>query len=50
MLEAEKDSHVNKIADLRTLLRRVNKEGEKRINFIKNKNVIFDNKKSVSDK
>jgi len=39
MLEAEQDSHVNKIADLRCLLRKVNQEGEKRVNFIKNKNV-----------
>jgi hypothetical protein len=34
MLEAEKDSHVNKITDLRALLLRVNEEGEKRINFV----------------
>ena len=40
MLEAEKDSHVNKISDLRSLLRKVNSEGEKRVNFIRNKNVI----------
>jgi hypothetical protein len=39
MLEAEKDSHVNKIADLRSLLRKVNQEGEKRVTFIRNKNV-----------
>jgi len=47
MLEAEQDSHVNKIADLRTLLRRVNKEGEKRITFIKNKNVALKDKISA---
>ena len=40
MLEAEKDSHVNKISDLRSLLRKVNAEGEKRVSFIRNKNVI----------
>lgn len=39
MLEAEKDSHVNKISDLRSLLKKVNQEGEKRVTFIKNKNV-----------
>jgi hypothetical protein len=31
MLEAEKDSNINKISDLRTLLRKVNEEGEKRV-------------------
>jgi hypothetical protein len=39
MLEAEKDSNINKISDLRALLRKVNEEGEKRVSYIKNKNV-----------
>jgi len=41
MLEAEKESLVNKISDLRSLLKKVNDEGEKRVNYIKNKNVSF---------
>ena len=40
MLEAEKETNVNKIADLRTLIKKVNEDGEKRVNNIKNKNVI----------
>ncbi len=38
-LEAEKNSHINKISDLRALLKKVNTEGEKRVTFMKNKNV-----------
>lgn len=41
MLEAEKETNVNKIADLRTLIKKVNEDGEKRVNNIKNKNVII---------
>jgi len=38
-LEEEKNSHINKVADLRALLKKVNLDGEKRVTFIKNKNV-----------
>ena len=49
MLEAGKESHINKISDLRSLLKKVNLEGEKRVNFIKNKNVSLFIQKFVSD-
>lgn len=40
MHEAEKESLVNKISDMRSLIRKVNNEGEKKVSYIKNKNVI----------
>jgi len=39
MLEAEQDSLVNTIYDLRQLLNKVNDEGENDLKYIKNKNV-----------
>lgn len=39
MLEAEKESLVNQVYDLRQLLRKVNDEGERKVEHFKNKNV-----------
>ena len=49
MLEAEQDSLVNTIYDLRQLLNKVNDEGENDLKYIKNKNVslIFNLKISL---
>ena len=41
MLEAEKESRVNQIYDLRQLLQKVNKQGESKLVYIKNKNVSY---------
>lgn len=39
MHEAEKESLVNQIYDLRQLLQRINQQGENKLTFIKNKHV-----------
>lgn len=39
MLEAEKDTLVLRVSDLRQLLRKVKEDGEDRLAHIKNKNV-----------
>lgn len=41
MHEAEKESLVNKIFDMRSLIRKVNNEGEKKVSYLKNKNDIL---------
>ena len=40
-LEAEKDSLVNQVYDLRQLMQRVNQQGERKISQIKSKNVLI---------
>ena len=39
MLEADKESLVNQIYDLRQLMQRVNQQGEKKLTHLKTKNV-----------
>jgi hypothetical protein len=39
MLENEKETLQNQIYDLRSLLKKVNTDGDIRLNYIKNKNV-----------
>ncbi|CDW78860.1 UNKNOWN [Stylonychia lemnae] len=45
MLEAEKESLVNQIYDLRQLLQKVNQQGEKKVSYIKNKNASLRSQK-----